>query len=410
MASLLSFVFSRAVARGNLEVLTARGVKLVFGDITGPLVAIRFADSASERAFITDPDMKLGELFMDGKLTMESGSIYDFIHLMLKDTRGQKAPLFLRSLDRFRFATRKLRQRNFASKSKSNVAHHYDLDSRLYKLFLDDDMQYSCAYFETPEHSLGEAQLAKKRHIAAKLCVEPGMNVLDIGCGWGGMAMYLARFARAGSVLGVTLSEEQIAIARQRIATGGLDDKVRFALQDYRSVTGTFDRIVSVGMFEHVGVAFYDTFFKTCHRLLDRNGVMLLHTIGCSDVPGFVTPWLDKYIFPGGYIPSLSEIIPVIERAGLIVSDVEILQLHYAETLKAWRARFMARRAEAVALYDERFCRMWEFYLAAAEAAFRCEDLNIFQLQITREPAKSPTTRNYITTREQALKAEEDKV
>jgi len=278
---------------------------------------------------------------------------------------------------------------------------------KLYRLFLDDDLQYSCAYFEHQEQPLEEAQRAKKRHIAAKLLLEPGHSVLDIGCGWGGLAFYLSQTGRAREVLGITLSDEQIAIARDRQSRLNLAGKIRFALQDYREVSGPFDRIVSVGMFEHVGVAYYDSFFGTCHKLLDDRGVMLLHTIGCSDTPGYVTPWVNKYIFPGGSIPSLSQIIPAIERARLIVGDVEVLQLHYAWTLRAWRERFLARRDEARRLYDERFCRMWEFYLAAAEVAFRCEALAVFQIQLTKKPAVTPATRGYIATRETELRAAE---
>ena len=407
MDRILTSVLSRSIRRGNLKVHTATGACLSFGDGTGLPIALRIHDRSAQWALLRDPDMQLGELFMDQRLTLDEGSIYDLLHLMLSNARRQKAPPLAHALDQFRFATRRFRQRNFGARSKQNVAHHYDLNRQLYELFLDTDMQYSCAYFEQEDQSLDAAQLAKKRHIAAKLLIEPGQRVLDIGCGWGGLAFYLVDVAQAKSVLGVTLSEEQLAVARERAAARGLTDPARFELQDYRNVQGTFDRIASVGMFEHVGASYYATFFETCHRLLSEDGVMLLHTIGCSDVPGFVTPWLDKYIFPGGYIPSLSEIIPVIERAGLIVSDIEILQLHYAWTLRAWRERFMARRAEAVRLYDERFCRMWEFYLAAAEAAFRCEDLNIFQIQISKSPAQSPSTRTYIEAKEAAFKMRE---
>ncbi len=277
--------------------------------------------------------------------------------------------------------------RNLPGRSRRNVAHHYDLDGRLYELFLDADRQYSCAYFEHAAQSLEEAQRAKKRHIIAKLQLASHHKVLDIGSGWGGLACSLAQ-AGAREVLGVTLSEEQLAYARQRLTQGPEATKNHVQLQPdglSQHVEGRFDRIVSVGMFEHVGVGSYATFFRTCRKLLADDGVMLLHTIsGCSAGPGFTTPWLDKYIFPGGYVPSLSEIVPEIERAGLLVADIEILRTHYAWTLRAWRDRFMARRSEAAKLYDERFCRMWEYYLAAAEVAFRCEDLVIFQIQITR--------------------------
>ena len=405
---LLKLALSRSVTSGTLRVITASGARLAFGDGKGSPVEIRIHDRAAQLALLRDPDMQLGELYMSQRLTMEQGTIYDFLILTLSNQRQNRPSALARILDRFRFATRRLRQRNVGVRSQRNVAHHYDLSRELYELFLDKDMQYSCAYFENASQTLDDAQLAKKRHITAKLCVEPDHRILDVGCGWGGLGRYLASTAGAASVHGITLSEEQISVARQRTEEAGLSDKLSFSLQDYRTVNGVFDRIVSVGMFEHVGISYYDTFFKSCHRLLEPDGVMLLHTIGCSDVPGFVTPWLNKYIFPGGYIPSLSEIIPAIERAGMIVSDVEILQLHYAWTLRAWRERFLAKRGDALRLYDERFCLMWEFYLAAAEAAFRCEDLNVFQIQITKSPAMTPATRNYIALREAELRAREE--
>ena len=354
-----------------------------------------------------DPDMQLGELFMDERLVIEQGSIYDFVFTLLQDARTGPPPVWIRAYERMRFATRRLRQHNVIAQAKRNVAHHYDLDARLYRLFLDPDMQYSCAYFDTQDQSLAGAQLAKKRHIAAKLKVEPGAKVLDIGCGWGGLGLYISQVAQAGSVLGVTLSEEQLAIAQQRVKDKALGANVEFRLQDYRHTKGSFDRIVSVGMFEHVGVGYYQTYFDAVQKLLNDDGVMLLHTIGCSGVPGFVTPWLDKYIFPGGYIPALSEIIPVIERAGLVIADIEILHTHYAKTLRAWREAFMSRRDEAKALYDERFCKMWEFYLAAAEVAFQCEDLVIFQIVMSKSPHKMPMTRDWIAELEAKFKARE---
>jgi cyclopropane-fatty-acyl-phospholipid synthase len=406
MDRLLVFALSQTVSAGSLEVVTPSG-KHTFGDGSGPRVIARFHDLRAVFAFLADPDMKLGELFMDGRLTIEAGSIYDFLYVLLRGSRGSRPPLLARLIDRARFMARRLTSTNFLAQSRRNVAHHYDLDDRLYRLFLDEDMQYSCAYFESADADLATAQLAKKRHIAAKLCIEPGHRVLDIGCGWGGLAIYLSNIAGAESVLGITLSQEQLRIAESRKGECWRNRSVNFALADYRKVLGTYDRIVSVGMFEHVGIGFYDRFFASCHRLLANDGVMLLHTIGCSDRPGFVMPWLNKYIFPGAYVASLSEIVPVIERQGFIISDIEILQQHYALTLRAWRERFLNRRAEAAKLYDERFCRMWEFYLAAGEVAFRCEDVNIFQLQLTKRPAITPMTRSYIASREAALREAE---
>ena len=407
MDQLLQLALNKVVKRGRLQVTTSRGVTLNSGDGTGAAVSVRFADSGAQWAFLRDPDLQLGELFMDGRLIVDQGTVYDFLMLLLGDSRTQKPPAFIRFVDRLRHATRHFKTKNFRAQARGNVAHHYDLDERLYRLFLDADMQYSCAYFEHDGQSLEDAQLAKKRHIAAKLLVEPQHRILDIGCGWGGLGLYLAEVAGAAHVRGITLSEQQLSVAHARQAKSTRGRQVEFVLQDYRDATGTFDRIVSVGMFEHVGPAFYETYFETCHRLLAPDGVMLLHTIGSSDVPGFTMPWLNKYIFPGAYVAALSEIIPVIERAGLIVSDIEILQLHYAWTLREWRNRFMARRAEAKLLYDERFCRMWEYYLAAGEAAFRCEDVNIFQLQICKAPAVVPATRDYVHLREHMLRQKE---
>ncbi len=407
MDRLLQAMFSRAVDKGTLDIITSRGHRLRVGDGSGEPVVIAFADKGAEIGVLADPDVRIGELYMDGRLTVEDGRLYDFIHLLMSGRVRSRPPVHMRALDKTRVAMRRIRQRNSAARARRNVAHHYDLDSRLYRLFLDPDMQYSCAYFEKPGQPLADAQLAKRRHIAAKLDIRPASRVLDIGCGWGGLGLYLAEVPGAARVRGITLSEEQVAIAKKRAVESAVADRVQFDLCDYRHLDETFDRIVSVGMFEHVGVPYYPAFFEACARMLEPGGVMLLHTIGCSDGPGFVTPWLDKYIFPGGYIPGLSEIVPEIEKAGLIISDIEILQLHYAETLRAWRTNFQSRRAEAEALYDERFCRMWEFYLAGSEAAFRCENLNVFQIQIMKRPATAPTTRDYIAVREDALRQAE---
>jgi cyclopropane-fatty-acyl-phospholipid synthase len=397
----LEAALSQIVTKGCLDVTTAGGNRLAFGDRTGPLVAVRFTDIRAQWMFLIDADMRLGELFMDGRFVVEQGTVYDFIALILREAQNRTHPLVARLIDSMRARARKLRVPNLPGRSKRNVAHHYDLDGWLYELFLDADRQYSCAYFEHPQQGLDEAQLAKKRHLAAKLLLEPHHRVLDIGCGWGGLARHLGARVTEGEVLGITLSEEQLAYAQMwQEGEGG---HVTFELQDYRNLKGRFDRIVSVGMFEHVGAASYGTYFKTCEKLLDDSGVMVLHTIGCSATPGFTTPWLDKYIFPGGYIPSLSEIIPHIEKAGLIVTDVEVLRLHYAWTLKLWRDRFMANRQKAIELYDERFCRMWEFYLAAAEAAFRYEDLVVFQIQIAKRNDIIPVTRDYIRDDEQRV-------
>jgi len=299
-----------------------------------------------------------------------------------------------------------VQQFNLRSRSRRNVAHHYDLDGRLYQLFLDADQQYSCAYFEHPEQSLDDAQLAKKRHLAAKLILSGDEHVLDIGCGWGGLGAYLAETTGA-HVTGITLSREQHGFARTRAAEHGLSRQTDFRLQDYRDVSDHFDRIVSVGMFEHVGVGHYNGFFRKCAALLNDDGVMLLHFIGRSEGPNVTNPWIAKYIFPGGYIPALSEVLPAVEQAGFLVTDVEILRLHYAETLKHWRARFLAHREEVERLYDTRFVRMWEFYLAASEMAFREQAMMVCQLQLAKRQGVVPMTRDYIARDKARLRSRE---
>jgi cyclopropane-fatty-acyl-phospholipid synthase len=405
MEPVLRRLCDAAVRDGLLEVVTARGNRFVAGDGPGePEVTIRFADKGAERALILYPEMKLGELISDGRIVVERGTIYDLLALFMRGRPGGRGLYGSRLVKKIRRGALTLFARNGERRARANVHHHYDLDHTLYDLFLDADRQYSCAYFEHPGQSLDEAQFAKKRHIAAKLLLEPGQDVLDIGCGWGGLALYLTGVAGAGRVAGVTLSTEQHDMARARAEREGLSSRIAIALQDYRQVEGDFDRIVSVGMFEHVGRAHYQEFFDTAARLLRRDGVMLLHTIGATGEPGPTNPWITRHIFPGGHIPSLSEMMPAIERAGLRLADVEVLRLHYAQTLRAWRERFLARREEAARLYDERFCRMWEFYLASCEAAFRFEDLVVFQLQLTHRNDVVPTTRDYVAERERMLR------
>jgi cyclopropane-fatty-acyl-phospholipid synthase len=406
MDGILKHVLSGIVRRGRLRVTYANGKQTELGDGSGPLAAIRFTSRAAEHGIVFDPQLRFGEAFMDGGYVVEEGTIYEVLEIMMGNLKDSSEPLPARLLKRARYRARSLHQFNPIARAQRNVAHHYDLDARFYSLLLDADRQYSCAYFEHAGQELDDAQLAKKRHLAAKLAIDPGMRTLDIGSGWGGLGLYLAETAGA-DVLGVTLSKEQLAIARARAAERGLGDRVRFELQDYRTVEGRFDRIVSVGMFEHVGVNHYPEFFGTCARLLDDDGVVLLHSIGRFDGPGFTNPWIDKYIFPGGYVPALSEVLAVVERSGLLLADVEILRLHYAETLRAWRERFLARREEAEALYDERFCRMWEFYLAASEISFRIGDMMVFQIQLTKRQEAVPLTRDYIARREQQLRERE---
>jgi cyclopropane-fatty-acyl-phospholipid synthase len=402
MDRLLRSFLKQFIHRGSMIVTTASGAKFVFGDGTGNPVWVRLATTQAERRILFNPELALGEAYMDGTFIVERGDIADVLGILFD--QPQVLPRWARPQWWMRYLIRHVRQFNPPKRARNNVAHHYDIDGRLYSLFLDADKQYSCAYFETPDASLDDAQLAKKRHLAAKLLIGSGDRVLDIGCGWGGLGLYLAEMTGA-DVTGITLSTEQLQVANARAAEKKLTRSAKFLLQDYRDVTGSFDRIVSVGMFEHVGVDFYETYFKRCAELLTEDGIMMLHSIGRSTGPDVTTPWISKYIFPGGYIPALSEVFPAIERAGLLVCDTEILRLHYAETLKAWRERFMARREEAVQLYDERFARMWEFYLAASEMAFRKQNLMNFQMQLTKRQGVVPMTRDYITREEAKLRA-----
>jgi cyclopropane-fatty-acyl-phospholipid synthase len=396
------------VRHGSLAVETPSGRRIQAGDGSGPPVAIRLRDEQAETRLLTNPELAFGELYMNGAIEVTQGDLLDAMQVALRNLAQEGEARWMTMLRRLRTTLRAIEQRNDSFRARRNVAHHYDLDARLYDFFLDEDRQYSCAYFATPDETLDAAQLAKKRHVAAKLLIEPGHTVLDIGCGWGGMGLYLARMCGA-RVTGVTLSDEQLAIAQQRARDSGLPSPPNFLLQDYRDVPGSFDRIVSVGMFEHVGVGYYDTFFQKVASLLDRDGVALLHTIGRPDQPCATNPFIAKYIFPGGHLPSLSEVMPSIERAGLIVTDIEVLRLHYADTLRAWRERFQQHRAEIARLYDERFCRMWEFYLVGSEATFRLGQGVVFQIQMSKRIDAVPVTRDYIHEAEAALREKEDR-
>jgi cyclopropane-fatty-acyl-phospholipid synthase len=403
MDRVLEVALKSFICSGTLRLTTASDKVLHFGDGTGEPVAVRFTSRAAQWGMLLDPELKVGEAYTEGTLLMERGSIADFLHLAMSQDKSGKPPHWARLQWLARYLWRRLAQFNPRNRSRRNVSHHYDLDKQLYALFLDADRQYSCAYFEHPEQSLDDAQLAKKRHIAGKLLVGKRQRVLDIGSGWGGMGLYLAEIAGA-RVTGVTLSEEQLALSSVRAEEKGLSDRVAFRLQDYRDIAERFDRIVSVGMFEHVGVGYYDVFFRKCAEVLADDGVMLLHSIGRSEGPGITNPWINKYIFPGGYIPALSEVLPAVERAGFLVTDVEVVRLHYAETLKHWRERFLAHRDDLPKSYDERFVRMWEFYLAASEMAFREQNLMVFQLQLTKRQGVVPITRDYIAREEARLR------
>jgi cyclopropane-fatty-acyl-phospholipid synthase len=385
----------RVVRVGQLTVVDATGRRHVFAGVDGPRVTVRLADRPTALRLMLAPNPGLGEAYMDGRLRIEEGSLYELLELCMSNAQlGRDLPM-VRLWRLVELLARRLHQYNPVRRARANVAHHYDLDGRLYELFLDRDRQYSCAYFETAKLDLDAAQTAKKRHIAAKLLLEPGQRVLDIGSGWGGLALYLASEAGV-DVTGLTLSTEQHAVATARAARAGLSDRVRFLLRDYREMTGQYDRIVSVGMFEHVGVNHFGRYFAKLRELLKPDGVALLHSIGRMGGPWATSPWIRKYIFPGGCIPALSEVLPPIERQGLWATDIEILRLHYADTLRHWRRRFMEHRERIAGLYDERFCRMWEFYLVSSELFFRCQDGMVFQVQLARRPDAVPLTRDYI--------------
>ena len=398
MQAVLDRILRKFITRGRLSVRYPDGQLMTYAGSDGPEAGVEIRTVDALRRLVSDPALAVGETYMDGTFVPLGGTIYDVLDVLLHNRKvGGKHPgIAVHGL--IRGSLRRWAQYNPASRSRRNVAHHYDLDDRLYGLFLDRDWQYSCAYFPTGQETLDEAQVAKKRHIAAKLLLDrPGLRVLDIGSGWGGMALTLAR-DHGARVLGVTLSKEQLARARQRAAQAGLSDRVQFELLDYRdpNLRGPFDRIVSVGMFEHVGINHFDAFFRRVHGLLAPGGVALIHAIGRLAGPAATNPWIARYIFPGGYSPALSEVLPSVERSGLLMTDIEVLRLHYAETLRHWRRRFAARRNDAAELFDERFCRMFEMYLAGSELAFRRMDHMVWQMQVARELTTLPPTRNYI--------------
>ncbi|MDE2515371.1 MAG: class I SAM-dependent methyltransferase [Rhodospirillales bacterium] len=400
----LDRIFRRFITLGSLGVRWPDGTMSRYGrQGAEPSAAMHLADAATIRRLLLNPALAVGETYMNGTLIPEGCGIYDVLDVLISnlEVNGPRHPL-AHLMHRLTVLRRRLDQYNPAPRAQANVAHHYDLNGRLYSLFLDRDRQYSCAYFPRGTETLEEAQLAKKLHIAAKLKLDrPDLTVLDIGCGWGGMALTLARDFGA-RVTGITLSQEQLAEARARAEAEGLADRVRFELMDYRALDQRFDRVVSVGMFEHVGVDHYATFFRTLSRVLAPDGLALLHAIGRSDPPGSTNPWITKYIFPGGYCPALSEVLAPIERSGLTTTDIEILRLHYAETLRHWRRRFAANRDAIAALYDERFCRMFEFYLCGSELAFRRQRQMVFQIQLGHGVEAAPLTRDYITDTERA--------
>ncbi|MHB1217958.1 MAG: class I SAM-dependent methyltransferase [Alphaproteobacteria bacterium] len=393
---LFARLLQHVVRTGALTVVDANGVAHRFGDGSGHPIAIRLHDRKLHYKLFFHPELHLGEAYMEGTLTFDEGTLRDLLILFGRNLSNYKRHSLRRVASRLQTALRRMQQHNPVGRAKENVAHHYDLSGKLYDLFLDKDRQYSCAYFMTGNDTIESAQENKKRHIAAKLLLKPGQKVLDIGSGWGGLGLYLADVADV-DVTGVTLSEEQHKLSNRRAAEAGLSNRVRFHLKDYRNEAGSYDRIVSVGMFEHVGAKHYGEFFSQARSLLKDDGVMLLHSIGRMEPPGHTNAWLRKYIFPGGYCPALSEAVAAVERAGLWITDIEILRLHYAETLAEWTRRFRANREAIKELYDERFCRMWEFYLTGCEISFRHFNQMVFQMQIAKRPDIVPLTRDYIT-------------
>lgn len=390
------------VRHGSLCVIDSSGRRQLIGDGSPPAATLRLSSRMSEYSLVLNPALAFGKAYMEGRLVFEEGSLYDFLDVVAANYGASGRNQWMALLDRLRTV---LKQANPVGRAQRNVAHHYDLCSELYDIFLDADRQYSCAYFTSPDESLEMAQENKKHHIAAKLCLDrPGLKVLDIGSGWGGLGLYLAETFGA-DVTGVTLSTEQHRLSRQRAESSPASERVRFELRDYRELVGSFDRIVSVGMFEHVGKRNYAEFFSRIRALLDGDGVALIHSIGYADTPAPINPFISRYIFPGADLPSLSEVFPVVERSGLWVTDVEILRLHYAETLRHWRERFVARRAEVEALYDARFFRMWEFYLVLCEIGFRRRTNMVFQMQLTRRLDAVPMKRDYMVDVERQLMA-----
>ena len=393
---ILDKLFDGLVQCGRLTLIDALGQVRIYGSGGSPRVTVRLHDRGLLWRLPFNPSLALGEAYMNGTLTIAEGTLYDLLDLCTRSSAALAAlpGMHLRVL--FERPWRWLMQYNPVARARANVAHHYDLSGRLYDLFLDKDRQYSCAYFQNGDETIEEAQAKKCRHLAAKLLLKPGMRVLDIGSGWGGLAINLARMAGV-DVTGITLSTNQLEVSATRAMAAGLERHVRFHMRDYRAETGLYDRIVSVGMFEHVGITHYRGFFETVKQRLKPGGMAVLHAIGRASGPGSNDAFLRKYIFPGSYAPALSEVLPVIERTGLWVNDIEILRLHYADTLRAWRQRFHANRAQARLLYDERFCRMWEYYLALCEVGFRNLDLMVFQIQLSPERDTVPLTRDYIT-------------
>jgi len=404
---LLGRFLRKFVRAGRLTIVTRRGEVFEFGpaNVDAKAVTVLFKDRWLPLKLALNPDLYLGEAYMNGALDIMDGSIWDLLELFGKNFELLRPPRRGAWATPVFWLLHRVTQWNSARRARRNVAHHYDLGRDLYESFLDRDLQYSCAYFPSPDTTLDDAQAAKRTHLAGKLLLRRNLRVLDIGSGWGGLAIDLAQRAQV-RVDGVTLSQEQLKVAAERAEQAALASEVRFRLEDYRALTGHYDRIVSVGMFEHVGTPFYPTFFAKISEILAPDGVAVVHAIGSRDGPGVGNAWIRKYIFPGGYIPALSEVLPAIEQSGLVVTDIEILRLHYAQTLRLWRERFLANWDMLKRRYDERFRRMWEFYLAASEMSFRYMGLFVFQLQLAKDQEAVPLTRDYLYAFEHPARTE----
>ncbi len=394
-AKALDIALGKAVRTGLLTVELPDGTPLTFGDGKGPQARVSLADDATVRSLVLNPELAVGEGYMNGTLAVENDDLHGFFELLFRNLDDPNRAWWQHAHIGLRTAFRRFMQRNAGRISVRNVAHHYDMSGELYALFLDADRQYSCAYFRSPDDTLELAQEQKKAHIARKLGLKPGMRVLDIGCGWGGMGLTLAR-DHGARVLGITLSREQLLVAQERARAEGLERQAEFRMTDYRDVSGQFDRIVSVGMFEHVGLPYFDAYFRSVRDLLSPDGIALIHSIGVSETPRATNPWIARYIFPGGYVPSLSEIAASVERQNLWIADVESLRLHYAYTLRHWFDRFVANAERVIEMYDERFVRMWKFYLVACEQTFRLRRQGVFQIQLSRRADSVPITRDYL--------------
>ena len=358
-------------------------------------ITLRLLDKKLHYKLLFRPDLYFGEAYSDGTIKIENGTLTEFLNLALMNIGRNELNFFSQLLNKLSGSYRYLTNFNFIKKSQMNVAHHYDLSDDLYDLFLDPKKQYSCGYFKNPNDSLENAQNNKINHIIKKLNIKPNQKILDIGSGWGSLAIDIARSAKC-EVTGITLSENQYNHSVKKVKELNLENQVKFKLIDYRQLNEKFDRIVSIGMFEHVGRKFYKKFFKKISELLKEDGIALIHTIGSVNPPRDPHPWITKYIFPGGYTPSMSEVTSPIEKSGLIVSDIEVLRMHYSHTLRCWKESFLLNKEKVITLFDERFFRMWEFYLTSCEIAFKWGDQVVYQFQLTKNYTSVPNTRDYI--------------